>query len=138
MPGKRGISLSDVRRFYPMRLFIADDSEILRSRLCELLSDIEGITIVGQAKDCPSCIEAVQSLKPDVVILDIRIPGGDGILVLEAIKKGKNPPKVIMFTNYPYLQYRKRCLDVGADFFFYKAKEFEQLVEVVTKLAVAI
>ena len=121
-----------------MRLFIADDSEILRSRLCELLSEIEGITIVGQAKDCLSCIEAVQILKPDVVILDIRIPGGDGILVLEAIKKCKNPPKVIMFTNYPYLQYRKRCLDVGADFFFYKAKEFEQLVEVVKGLRVAV
>jgi DNA-binding NarL/FixJ family response regulator len=121
-----------------MRLLIADDSEILLSRLCELLSEVEGITIVGQAKDCPSCVEAVQNLRPDVVILDIRIPGGDGILALEAIKRCKNPPKVIMFTSYPYLQYRKRCLDVGADFFFYKANEFEQLVEVVKELAVAV
>jgi DNA-binding NarL/FixJ family response regulator len=121
-----------------MRLLIADDSEILRSRLCELLSEIEGVTIVGQARDCPSCVEAVQYLKPDVVILDVRIPGGDGILALEAIKKAESPPKVIMFTNYPYLQYRKKCLDVGADFFFYKANDFEQLVEVVKGLALAV
>ena len=121
-----------------MRLLIADDSEILRTRLCEMLSEIEGITIVGQAKNCPSCVEAVQNLKPDVVILDIRIPGGDGIMALETIKKFDHAPKVIMFTNYPYLQYRKRCLDMGADFFFYKANEFEQLVNAVRELVVAV
>ncbi|MFZ2054372.1 MAG: response regulator transcription factor [Candidatus Aminicenantales bacterium] len=121
-----------------MRLVIADDSEILRTRLCELLSEIDGITIVGQANDCPSCVEAVQNLRPDVVILDIRIPGGDGITALETIKKLEHAPKVIMFTSFPYLQYRKRCLDMGADFFFYKANEFEQLLKAVRELAVAV
>jgi DNA-binding NarL/FixJ family response regulator len=121
-----------------MRLLIADDSEILRSRLCDLLSDLAGVTIVGQAHDCVSALEAVLSLKPDVVILDIHISGGDGMGVLETIKKRADPPKVIMFTNYPYLQYRKRCLDVGADYFFYKANDFEQLVDVVKELALAV
>jgi DNA-binding NarL/FixJ family response regulator len=121
-----------------MRLFIADDSEILRSRLCDFLAEIEGVTIVGQAKDCGSALEAVTSLKPDVVILDIHFPGGDGMGVLEAIKKQMNAPKVIMFTNYPYFEYRKRCLDCGADYFFYKANDFEQLVDVVKELALAV
>jgi DNA-binding NarL/FixJ family response regulator len=121
-----------------MRLLIADDSEILRSRLCDLLSDLAGVTIVGQANDCASALEAVLSLKPDVVILDIHISGGDGMGVLETIKKRVDPPKVIMFTNYPYLQYRKRCLDVGADYFFYKANDFEQLVDVVKELALTV
>jgi len=118
-----------------MRLFIADDSEILRSRLCDLLSEIEAIQVVGQAASAVETIEAIEDLKPDIVILDIRMPGGDGMLALERIKKGKNPPKVIMFTNYPYLQYRKKCLDAGADFFFYKANEFEKLVDLLRKLA---
>jgi DNA-binding NarL/FixJ family response regulator len=118
-----------------MRLFIADDSEILRSRLCDLLAEIEAVKVVGQAGSAEATIDAVEALKPDIVILDIRLPGSDGILALETIKKGKNPPKVIMFTNYPYLQYRKRCLDSGADFFFYKANEFEELRELLRNLA---
>lgn len=118
-----------------MRLFIADDSEILRSRLCDLLAEIETLQIVGQAGSAEATISAVGDLKPDVVILDIRLPGNDGILALETIKKGKNPPKVIMFTNYPYLQYRKRCIDSGADFFFYKANEFEELLALLRNLA---
>jgi DNA-binding NarL/FixJ family response regulator len=118
-----------------MRLFIADDSEILRSRLVDMLSEIEGINIVGEAKDAKEAVAGVKSLNPDVIILDIRMPGGDGIFALEAIKKSpKNQPKVIVFTNYPYLQYRKRCMDAGADFFFYKALEFERLIDLMRNL----
>jgi DNA-binding NarL/FixJ family response regulator len=118
-----------------MRIFIADDSEILRERLVEILSGIEGVLIVGQGGDTLEVIEAVGELKPDIVILDIRMPNGNGIVVLETLKKMQSPPLIIMFTNFPYLQYRKRCLDAGADFFFYKATEFEKLVDTVRKLA---
>jgi DNA-binding NarL/FixJ family response regulator len=121
-----------------MRLFIADDSEILRSRLVDLLSEIEGIKIVGEATDFREAVEGVKMFSPDVIILDIRMPGGDGILAIESIKKGrKKHPKIIVFTNYPYLQYRKRCIDAGADFFFYKALEFEKLVDLMRDLAQA-
>ena len=118
-----------------MRLFIADDSEILRGRLAEALTEIEGVVIVGQGSDATETIEAFKRLNPDLIIIDIRMPGGNGIEALETLKKMKNPPIIIMFTNYPYLQYRKRCLDAGADFFFYKATEFEKLIDIVRKLA---
>lgn len=114
-----------------MRLFIADDSEILRERLVETLSEIEGVEIVGQEGNPVKVIEAVERFKPDLVILDIQMPGGNGILALEKIKKMEDPPIVIMFTNYPYLQYRKRCFDSGADYFFYKSTEFEKLIDVI-------
>lgn len=121
-----------------MRLFIADDSKILRERLVEILSEIEDVEIIGQEGDTAKVIEAIQELKPDLVILDIRMPGGNGIMVLEKLKKMENPPIVVMFTNYPYLQYRKRCFDSGADYFFYKATEFEKLVEVIKESAKAL
>jgi DNA-binding NarL/FixJ family response regulator len=122
-----------------MRLFIADDSEILRSRLVDMLSEIEGVEIVGEAKDSKEAVEAIAVLNPDVVILDIRMPGGDGILALEALKKDRRKhPKVIVFTNYPYLQYRKRCMDAGADYFFYKALEFGKLIELMKNLTQAV
>ena len=120
-----------------MRLFIADDSEILRERLVEIISEIEGVKIVGQGEEPITVIDAVGRLHPDLVILDIRMPGGNGILVLETLKKMENPPSVIMFTSYPYFQYRKRCLDAGADFFFYKSTEFERLVNVIRERAKA-
>jgi len=119
-----------------MRVVIADDSEILRSRLIEMLHEIEGIEVVAEAKDSREAAEAISKHHPDVVIMDIRMPGNDGIVVIETIKKGKkNKPRIIVFTNYPYLQYRKRCMDAGADFFFYKALEFEKLVGLIKELA---
>jgi DNA-binding NarL/FixJ family response regulator len=120
-----------------MRLFIADDSELLRERLVDVLSEIEGVEIIGQGEDTIGVIEAVKRLYPDLVILDIRMPGGNGIQVLETLKKMENPPLVIMFTNYPNLQYRMRCLGAGADFFFYKATEFEKLIDAVRESAKA-
>jgi DNA-binding NarL/FixJ family response regulator len=117
-----------------MRLFIADDSEILRVRLIDMLSEIEGIEIVGQAQESLEAIESIQELNPHVVILDIRMPRINGIKVLEAIKKDLGSPTVIIFTNYPYPQYRKRCMDSGADFFFDKSTEFEKLIDTVRYL----
>ena len=117
-----------------MRLFIADDSEILRVRLIDMLSEIEGIEIIGQAQESLDTIESIQELNPHVVILDIRTPRINGVKVLEAIKKDDESPTVIIFTNYPYPQYRKRCMDLGADFFFNKSTEFEKLFDTVKYL----
>jgi len=117
-----------------MRVLIADDSEILRSRLIEMLSEFKEIEIVGQTGYVQEAIKLIKELIPDVVILDIRLPDGTGINVLEMIKKRDISTKVIIFTNYPYFQYRKKCLDAGAEFFFYKAAEFEKLVEVLKEL----
>ena len=117
-----------------MRLFIADDSEDLRARLVGILNEIDGIEIIGETGDAGEAIEGVGRLKPDIVILDIRMPGGNGILALKSIKKMSDAPVVIMFTNYPYLQYRKTCIEAGADFFFYKAVEIEKLIELLKKM----
>ena len=118
-----------------MRVLIADDAEILRTRLTETLSEIRSVEIVGYAESADEVLAAVESLCPDIVILDIRLPGGNGIYALERMKKREECSTVIMFTNFPYLQYRKRCVELGADYFFYKSNEFERLVELVKSLA---
>jgi len=117
-----------------MRLFIADDSEILRFRLVEMLSEFEELEIVGQAQYAKEALKSIRELIPDVVILDIRMPDGNGINVLETLRKENIQSKVIIFTNFPYFEYRKKCLDAGADFFFYKATEFEKMIEVIKQL----
>ena len=117
-----------------VRVFIVDDSAIIRERLEMMLSELKGIEMIGQAKGSTEAEEAIPKLKPDVVILDIRMHGGNGIEVLKHIKKDKNPPLVMMLTNYPYPQYRKKCKDAGANFFFDKSTEFDKITEVLKKL----
>ncbi len=99
-----------------------------------MLADIEGIEVVGHAEDCLKALEGIDSSKPDVVILDIRMAGGNGIDVLKRVKNNTPAPVVIMFTNYPYPQYRKNCMGAGADYFFDKSTEFHKVAGILKKL----
>ncbi|MBU1749568.1 MAG: response regulator transcription factor [Chloroflexi bacterium] len=110
-----------------LTVFITDDSATIRERLVTLTLDLPGIVVVGQAQDAPEALAAIRRTRPDVVILDIRMPGGNGIDVLRQLKKMKPAPQVIMLTNYAYPQYRQRCKAAGADFFFDKSAEFDQI-----------
>lgn len=118
-----------------MKVFIADDSREIRNRIVTMLSDLETIDVIGQAENVEDAINSIREINPDVVILDIRMPGGSGIDVLENIEKKNRLPVIIMLTNYPYPQYRKKCMDAGADFFFDKSGEFEKVIEVVSGIS---
>ena len=118
-----------------MKCFIVDDSELVVERVRALLSNIEGLEFIGQATNAKDAVEAIERLKPDVVILDIRLIGGNGMNVLERIKKEQSPPVVIMLTNYPYPQYRKKCRELGAEYFFDKVTEIDNFVKVLRTLA---
>jgi len=117
-----------------MKVFIADDSEYICNSLKAMLSKIPGIEIIGQAGETREAIELIYKLKPEVVILDIRMPGGSGMEVLKQIKKNASAPLVIILTNFPYPQYRKKCMELGADFFFEKSSEFARIPEVLKQL----
>ncbi len=110
-----------------IKVFIADDSLIVRERLITMLDEVTEIDIVGQAESVAEAINAIRNLQPDVVILDIRMPGGSGIDVLQNIKQAETAPTVIILTNYPYRGYRQKCLQAGADFFLDKSTEFDQI-----------
>jgi DNA-binding NarL/FixJ family response regulator len=117
-----------------MMLFIADDSDEMRGRLVELLSEVEGAEVVGQAANAVEAVEAINCLKPHVVILDIWMPGGSGIDVLKKIKRGDGSPVVLMLTNHASPQYRKKCLEWGADFFLDKSRNLECLLLILKSL----
>jgi len=112
-----------------IRLFIADDSLIVREHLVTMLNGLVEVEIVGQTGTVAEAIVAISNLKPNVVILDLRMPGGSGIDVLHKIKKAEVEPIVIILTNYTFAGYRQKCLDAGADFFLDKSTEFDQIPE---------
>ena len=82
-----------------LKVFVSDDSAIIRERLVTMALDLPEIAVVGQAQDVPGSLDAIRQTRPDVVILDIRLPGGNGIEVLREVKKMNPAPKVIMLTN---------------------------------------
>ena len=117
-----------------MKVFIADDSKIFRERLKEMLTELTEVEIIGEAEGALETTKRIRKLNPDVVILDIRMPDGSGIDVLKHIKKNNPAPPVIILTNYPYPQYRKKCMELGADYFFKKSDEIEGVLEALKQL----
>jgi DNA-binding NarL/FixJ family response regulator len=113
------------------RVFVVDDSAIVRERLITLLGEVPNVTIVGEAEKARDAVAGIQRVSPDIVVLDISMPGGNGIQVLETVKKKQPSPMVIMLTNFDHPQYRKRCIQLGADHFLDKSSSFERVIEIV-------
>ena len=113
-----------------MKVLIVDDSEIVREVLIDSLSEISGIEIAGEARDAPEAIEMIRRLRPDAIVLDFKMPGGNGLSVLKEIQGEDFSPLILMLTNYPQLQYRDACLNAGAHHFFDKSTEFHKVIEI--------
>ena len=117
-----------------INIAIVDDSEVIRQRIASRLSTINGIEVVWQAEDLNDSYESLNKQRPDAVILDIQLPSGNGIELLEHIKKMHKGIVTIMLTNYPINQFKKKCFDAGADFFFDKSTEFEKVFCVIKSM----
>ena len=118
-----------------MKVLIADDSELLRERLKGLLKNFEFVYVVGEAGNGTEALKLIRETDPDVAILDIRMPEISGIVVLSKIRENGLRPKIIILTNYPYKQYKDRCLAEGADYFFDKNHDISELTEMIAGLA---
>jgi DNA-binding NarL/FixJ family response regulator len=95
-----------------------------------MISGLPGVDLVGQADIAFEAIEGLRRLRPNCAVLDISMPGGSGIHVLETIKREQPALSVIMLTNFAQDQYRQKCLALGADYFFDKTTQFEKVLEV--------
>ena len=115
-------------------VLIADDSELIRERLVFMLSELDWIEIVGQARDGVEALNLIKELQPDVVLLDIWMPKVSGVEVLESVRQTDKSTAIIMLTNDASAQHRRRCLEVGANHFLHKSKDFERLPELLHEL----
>ena len=118
-----------------MKIVIADDSSLLRKRINFFLNNINNIDIVGEAVNGLEVLKLIEDKKPNLVIMDIRMPEMNGIEVLRKIRELKMKVKVCILTKYPYPQYRKRCLKAGADYFLSKTEDFEDIKIVITDMS---
>jgi DNA-binding NarL/FixJ family response regulator len=115
-------------------LVVADDHPMVRAGLKSMLSDSR-IKIVGEANNGREAFEMVSKLKPQVILMDIRMPDMDGIQALEAIKAERLDTRVIMVTTYRSTAYLLRSLSAGASGFVLKDISREELLAAVYSIA---
>ena len=120
-----------------LRVLIVDDAGALRERLAEMLSQVSGLDIAGEAANVAEALSAIRELQPDLVILDLQLPDGNGLQVLWEAKQNYANMKVIILTNQPEAQYKQRCAALGADFFLCKSTDSDLLVEIAETLTVS-
>ncbi|MEY2408313.1 MAG: hypothetical protein QOF48_983 [Verrucomicrobiota bacterium] len=113
-------------------VFIVDDSAVVRDRLAQMISELPGVSVVGHADIAFEAIQEIRRLRPACVVLDISMPGGSGMYVLETVKRENPALTVIMLTNFAHDQYRQKCLQLGADYFFDKTTEFEKVLDILS------
>ena len=117
-----------------MNVVLVDDSLLVRERVASIISEIPSAKVIGEAGNSTEAMEVVRKTKPDVVILDIKMPGESGLQVLRKLKNEFGELRIIMLTNYSDSQYKAECLMHGADYFLCKSDEFNKLPEVFSKL----
>ena len=113
-----------------MKVVLVDDSLVIRKRLAARIAGIPGIELSGEAGSVAQALVLIRDCKPEVVVVDIRLEGGNGLALLRRVKQEAVVPVVIMLTNFPSIRTRQACSKLGSDFFFDKATEFEQALEV--------
>lgn len=117
-----------------MNVLIVDDSNLLQLRLIDILEECDFVKHVGQAMNTLEAEEFINKHNLDVVISDIRMPGGGGLDLLQFINQKYPAIKVIIMTNYPYPQYKVRALELGAKYFLSKTDEIDKLVDVLNEI----
>jgi len=117
-----------------VKIVIADDSSLLRDRIKSLLNGLKENLVLYEAENGLEALKLIKDEKPDLAILDIRMPEMNGIEVLKKIRELKMKTKVCILSNYAYPIYKKKCLEAGADYFLSKTEEFEDIKIVITDM----
>lgn len=121
-------------QMHEIKIFIVDDAENIRKSLKKMLSGFNFVKIIGEADSVVSAIDFLSHNKPDITLLDLNLPDGNGLEILKTIKDGENPHKVIVLTNQSIEQYKVKSFNSGADYFFDKSTEFEKVIEIINSL----
>jgi len=116
-------------------ILIVDDSPNIRNNLKKFLSEINGVSVSGEAESSGSAIELINKAKPNLIILDVELNNSSGFDVLEYIKKNNHShkPVIIMFTNHSAL-YEEKAKEMKVDYFFDKTVELDKLLNTIKNI----
>lgn len=114
-----------------MDVLIVDDEPLARQRLARMVENLEGYQVVDQVESAVAALDAIERLDPDVVLLDVRMPGEDGLSAAHQIGALEDPPAVIFCTAFD--QYALDAFGTDAVGYLLKPVRAEQLLEVLEK-----
>lgn len=118
-----------------VRVLLADDEPLVRQGLRTILEFEPDIEVVGEAEDGAEAVSAARRLRPDVVCMDVRMPGVDGIRATERLMAADDPPRVLVVTTFESDDYVFAALQAGASGFLLKRSSAESIVTAVRTVA---
>jgi len=116
-------------------VLIVDDDPLVRSALGLMLGGRTDVRVVGEAADGRAGIDEARSLRPDVILMDIRMPVLDGLAATIELREGPEPPHVIVLTTFDADDYVLRALAAGADGFLLKDTPPPEILEAIRRVA---
>ncbi len=119
-----------------MTVLIADDSKYILDRLQDMLNELDEVLLVGAYDNGTEALNAINELKPDLAILDNKMPGMKGIDVIKEVRKGNSMIQFMLLTFYTNAYYKSQALKVGANYFLSKSEDFEKVSDVVKNLTI--
>jgi DNA-binding NarL/FixJ family response regulator len=119
----------------PVRVLIVDDDALVRAGLTMILSGAGDVRVVGEAADGSEVPAAVAANRPDVVLMDIRMPRIDGLAATEALRARPDAPEVIVLTTFDADEYVLRALRAGASGFLLKDTPPTEILQAVRRVA---
>jgi len=114
------------------KILIIDDSALIVERLINALKDLRNIGSIKLAGTCAEANILLEQSKPQIIFLDIHLPDKNGIELLNKIKTNHPEIIVIMFTNQGGDFYKTLCMQLGANYFIDKSKDFELIPEIIS------
>ncbi|RKE19471.1 response regulator transcription factor [Streptomyces sp. TLI_171] len=119
-----------------IKVLLVDDEELIRAGLRAVLDAQPDLAVVGEAADGAEALGLARSLRPDVVLMDVRMPGVDGLAATRAILRGGDrPPKILVVTTFEADDYVYEALRAGADGFLLKRSRPAEIVQAVRLVA---
>ena len=115
----------------PVRVLVVDDQQLVRDGIASLLGIQPGIEVVGTAADGAQALERAAELAPDVVLMDVRMPGLDGVEACGALRRANPAVRVVMLTTFDDDQYVTLALRAGADGYLLKDLGAAELADAV-------
>ncbi|PKL02020.1 MAG: DNA-binding response regulator [Synergistetes bacterium HGW-Synergistetes-2] len=119
----------------PVRVFLADDHPLTRAGISAYLAQETSVELVGEAEDGETAWKLISEIRPDVALLDIRMPGEDGVSVARRVKESGLPVAVVMLTSYDSQQYVLASLRAGARGFILKTATPEEITRAINTVA---
>lgn len=117
-----------------IKVMLVDDHVLIREGIRNLLEFDGNIEVIEQAGDGFECLEKLQYVNPDIILLDINMPKMNGIEVLEELKAKVNPVKVIILTVHSEVEYLVKAIDIGANGYILKDSESSELKQAINDI----